>query len=56
MAVGHQGKGFRRMQFVIDVSEDDPVVRYRRDLSRFGWALGREVRMDLHDLKESQEL
>ncbi|MGC9330193.1 MAG: helix-hairpin-helix domain-containing protein, partial [Candidatus Hinthialibacter sp.] len=56
MAVGHQGKGFRRMQFVIDISEDEPVIRYRRDFTRFGWALGPEVRMDLQDLKESHEL
>jgi len=42
-ALGHEGKGYRRVRFVIDASEEEPVIRYRRDLTPAGWALGREI-------------
>jgi type II secretory pathway component PulK len=46
VAVGHDGRGFRRELMVFDV-EDGPRVIYRRDLTRFGWPLGETVRTDL---------
>ena len=46
-AVGRQGRGFRRVYFVIDASGDKPVVVYRRDRTRLGWPLGAEIRAKL---------
>lgn len=43
-AIGRNGRGFRRVLFVIDMSEGAPTVVYRRDRSRLGWPLGQEVR------------
>ncbi|MDB6021587.1 MAG: ral secretion pathway protein [Pedosphaera sp.] len=43
-ALGHNGRGYRRVQFVYDTSQGAPVILYRRDLSSLGWALGKEVR------------
>lgn len=43
-AVGRNGRGFRRARAVVDLSGDTPVVRYRRDMTRMGWALGETVR------------
>lgn len=43
-AVGRNGRGFRRARAVVDLSGDAPVVRYRRDMTRMGWALGETVR------------
>ncbi|HEQ60454.1 MAG TPA: hypothetical protein ENN74_02475 [Firmicutes bacterium] len=54
-AVGHQGKGLRRVLFVFDTSSGEPVVVYRRDLGRFGWPLGTEIRQSLTLLASSQE-
>ena len=51
-AVGRNGKGYRRTLFVIDVSEDEPAIRYRRDLSALGWALDPTIRQNLALLKE----
>lgn len=51
-AVGHAGKGYRRVQFVIDISGSEPAIRYRRDMTRFGWALGQTIRNELANLKE----
>lgn len=42
-AVGHYGRGYRRVRFVCDTSGGAPRLVARRDLSRLGWALGREV-------------
>ena len=39
-AIGGNGKGFRRVRYVVDASGDMPVVVHRRDMQRFGWALG----------------
>lgn len=52
-AVGNDGKGYRRVQFIIDNSDGTPVVRYRRDLTRLGWALGESIRQELNALKET---
>ena len=46
-ALGHHGRGFRRMRFVCDLSSGKPLVLARRDLTDLGWALGPEVRSDL---------
>jgi hypothetical protein len=43
-AVGHHGRGYRRLKFVVDTSEGTFAIRYRQDLTSLGWALGRQVR------------
>lgn len=43
-AVGHYNRGYRRTAFVLDTSEGEPKVIYRRNLNRLGWALGPIVR------------
>ena len=43
-AVGPFGRGYRRVRFVFDISSGTPRIVYRQDLSRLGWALGRDVR------------
>lgn len=52
-AVGSDGKGYRRVKLIIDTGEGVPVVRYRKDMSRMGWALGDTVRQELKQLKET---
>lgn len=42
-AVGRFGRGYRREQAIIDVSEETPSVVYRRRLGGLGWALGQET-------------
>ncbi len=39
-AIGSNGNGFRRVRYVVDASGEVPVVLHRRDMQRFGWALG----------------
>jgi len=46
-AVGHHGRGYRRVRFVFDTSEGVPLLLRRQDLTHLGWALGREVRAEL---------
>ena len=46
-AVGAYGRGYRRVKFVFDVSNGTPVILYRQDLSRLGWALGEKARETL---------
>jgi len=46
-AVGAYGRGYRRVKFVFDVSNGAPIILYRQDLSRLGWALGDKVRENL---------
>jgi type II secretory pathway component PulK len=55
-AVGHLGRGFRRVQFIFDASGDEPIVVYRKDLTRLGWPLGAEVREELvsQQMEETQ--
>jgi DNA uptake protein ComE-like DNA-binding protein len=43
-AVGHYGRGFRRVKFIFDISQGVPKIIYRQDLTHLGWALGKEVR------------
>jgi hypothetical protein len=47
VAVGRHGRGYRRAQFVIDVSGETPGIVYRRNLSPLGWALGLETQQTL---------
>jgi hypothetical protein len=46
-AVGHHGRGFRRVKFVFDTSDGTPRIVYRQDLTHLGWALGKQGRADL---------
>ena len=39
-AIGSNGNGYRRVRYVVDTSGEAPVVLHRRDMQRFGWALG----------------
>lgn len=46
-AVGHFGRGYRRVKCIFDTSEGLPRVIFRQDLSHLGWALGKDVRNTL---------
>jgi type II secretory pathway component PulK len=46
-AVGHHGRGYRRVKFVFDTSDGTPRIVYRQDLTHLGWALGKQARADL---------
>jgi type II secretory pathway component PulK len=46
-AVGHYGRGYCRVRFVFDTSDGTPKIRYRRDLTGLGWALGNTTRQRL---------
>jgi DNA uptake protein ComE-like DNA-binding protein len=46
-AVGAYGRGYRRVKFIFDVSNGSPIILYRQDLSRLGWALGEKARANL---------
>ena len=51
-AVGHHGRGYRRVKFVFDTSDGTPRIVYRQDLTHLGWALGKQGRADLLVAKE----
>lgn len=53
-AVGHHGRGYRRVKFVFDLSDGTPRVVFRQDLTHLGWALGRNVRQHLQQLAKQQ--
>lgn len=42
-ALGRNGRGYRRVRYVIDANGETPKVIARRDLTHLGWALGRTV-------------
>lgn len=46
-ALGHHGRGYSRTRFVFDTTENVPKILFREDLSRLGWALGKQVRQDI---------
>ena len=46
-AVGPFGRGYRRVKFIFDISNGSPMILYRQDLSRLGWALGDKARQTL---------
>ena len=43
-AVGRHHRGYQRVRFVFDTSEEHPLIVRRQDLTHLGWALGRETR------------
>jgi type II secretory pathway component PulK len=43
-AVGHHGRGYKRVKYVFDVADGYAQVRFRQDLTYLGWALGKQVR------------
>ena len=43
-AVGHYGRGYRRVKYIFDTSDGAPKVLYRQDLTHMGWALGKQAR------------
>lgn len=43
-ALGPNGRGYRRVRFIFDMSSGTPQIIYRRDLTHLGWALGKDVR------------
>ena len=45
-AVGERGRGYRRSLMIIDTAGGSSAVVYRKDMSRFGWALGSDVRKE----------
>lgn len=47
VALGHHGRGLRRVRLVFDTSEGLPRIVYRQDLTHLGWPLGAEVRRQL---------
>lgn len=51
-AVSVLGAGYRRARIVLDLSQDEPAVVYRRDMTSAGWALGRDVRQEIAYLLE----
>jgi len=53
-AVGHNGRGYRRVKFTYDYSEGGPRIIYRQDLTHLGWALGSEVRRNLELAKQTR--
>lgn len=42
-AVGHTGRGYRRVRYVLDGSQGGVRIVHRHDLTHLGWALGRQV-------------
>ena len=46
-ALGHHNRGYQRVRYVFDTSEEAPKVIRRQDLTHLGWALGRETRTAL---------
>ncbi len=46
-AVGHFGRGYRRVKFIFDTANGAPQIIYRQDLTHLGWALGKQARQNL---------
>lgn len=53
-AVGHYGRGYRRVRFVFDLSDGVAKIISRKDLSDLGWALGRDVHQQLLALQDKR--
>ncbi|MGH9592809.1 MAG: ComEA family DNA-binding protein, partial [Bryobacteraceae bacterium] len=51
-AVGHHGRGYRRIRFIFDTSSGLPQIVYRQDLTYLGWALGKQI----HDQLIAQDI
>jgi len=52
VAVGLNGRGFRRDWLVLDTAGDGVTLVYRRDLTRCGWPLGDATYAELADLAD----
>jgi DNA uptake protein ComE-like DNA-binding protein len=52
-AVGRAGRGYRRVQFILDTSTGTPRIVYRRNLQKLGWALGPQIRDTVARAKEA---
>ncbi len=46
-AVGHNGRGYRRVKYVFDTTEGPPMIRFRQDLTHLGWSLGKYAKQQL---------
>jgi DNA uptake protein ComE-like DNA-binding protein len=53
-AVGHYGRGYRRIKLVFDTTEDPLHIVYRQDLTHLGWALGAETLQNLQEIQGSR--
>ena len=53
-ALGPNGRGYRRVRFVFDTATGTPQLVYRQDLTRLGWALGKDARQTWLFAKDSQ--
>jgi type II secretory pathway component PulK len=53
-AVGHYNRGYRRVKFVLDMSDGTPKIVYRQDLTHLGWALGQETRRSLELARQTR--
>lgn len=51
-ATGRFGRGYRRSLMTFDISEGEPRVIYRREMTREGWALGVELREEIMARRE----
>jgi type II secretory pathway component PulK len=49
-AVGRHQRGYQRVRYLIDTASGSPRITARRDLTHLGWALGRDLRRELHEL------
>lgn len=46
-AVGPFGRGYRRVRYIFDNTEDEPKILFRQDQTHLGWALGTRVRQEI---------
>jgi hypothetical protein len=53
-AIGHFGRGYRRVKFIFDTSQGIPRIVYRQDLTHLGWALGRDVLLAQQNLARNR--
>ena len=53
-AVGHHNRGYQRVRYVFDTSEDAPIIIRRQDLTHLGWALGKDTRTQLLATRETR--
>ncbi len=52
-ALGRHGRGFQRVRYVFDTSAGNPRIVARQDRTSLGWALGRQVREELWQARET---
>lgn len=53
-ALGRDGRGYRRVQYVLDTADGTPTIRVRRELTHLGWALGQPLHQQLLAARNSQ--